>query len=75
MSTIQTLGIDRLSRDQRIKLVLEIWDSIAAEPYQSLLTAAQRQELKRRVADDDAAPDDVFPWDQVKAEALSRLEQ
>jgi putative addiction module component (TIGR02574 family) len=71
--TIQSLGIDRLSRDERIALVQEIWDMIAAEPHQPLLTEAQRQELERRAAEDDANPDDVVPWEQVKAQALARL--
>ncbi len=72
-STIQSLGIDRMSREERIALVLEIWDTIAAEPGQPLLTEAQRQELRRRVAEDDANPDDVVPWEQVKAQTLARL--
>jgi putative addiction module component (TIGR02574 family) len=71
--TVQSLGIDRLPRDQRLALVLEIWDTIAAEPHSPLLSEAQRQELERRVASDDASPDDVVPWEQVKAQALSRL--
>jgi putative addiction module component (TIGR02574 family) len=37
------------------------------------LTEAQRRELQRRVAEDDACPDDVVPWEQVKAQALARL--
>ena len=69
----QSLGIDQLSRDQRIALVQEIWDTIAAEPHPPLLTEAQRRELERRVAEDDANPNDVVPWEQVKAQALSRL--
>ncbi len=71
--TVQSLGIDRLTREERIALVQEIWATIAAEPYQPLLTEAQRRELERRVAEDDARPDDVVPWEQVKAQTLSRL--
>jgi putative addiction module component (TIGR02574 family) len=71
--TVQSLVIDRLPREQRIALVLEIWDTIAAEPHQSLLTEAQRRELERRVAEDGASPDDVVPWEQVKAQAISQL--
>jgi putative addiction module component (TIGR02574 family) len=71
--TVQSLGIDRLSREQRIALVQEIWDTIAAEPTPPLLTEAQRLELQRRVAEDDANPDDVVPWEQVKAQTLARL--
>jgi putative addiction module component (TIGR02574 family) len=72
-ATVQSLGIDRLTRDERIVLVQEIWATIAAEPAQSLLSEAQRRELERRVADDDANPNDVVPWEQVKAQTLARL--
>jgi putative addiction module component (TIGR02574 family) len=71
--TVESLGLDRLTREQRIALVQAIWDSIAAEPQPPLLTEAQRLELARRVAEDDAKPDDVIPWEQVKAQAFSRL--
>lgn len=71
--TAHSLGIDQLSRDQRIELVQEIWDSIAVETPPTLLTESQRQELHRRVAEDDADPGDVVPWEQVRAEALDRL--
>jgi putative addiction module component (TIGR02574 family) len=71
--TVQSLGIDRLPRDQRIALALDIWDTIAAESGKPLLTDAQRRELERRIAEDDANPDDVVPWEQVKAQTLSRL--
>lgn len=73
-SAIQTLGIDLLSRDERIALVLEIWDSIAAESAPPALTAAQRGELQLRVAEDDASPEDAVPWEQVHAEARRRLQ-
>jgi putative addiction module component (TIGR02574 family) len=38
-----------------------------------LLTDTQRNELRLRVAEDDASPEDVVPWEQVKALALARL--
>ena len=71
--TMKSLGLDQLPRDVRIALVQEIWDSIAAEKVTMPLSDAQRAELARRIADDDANPDDVTPWEQVKAEALARL--
>ena len=71
--TLQALGIDRLSVEDRIALALAIWDSIAAEPHPPLLTEAQRQELQRRLADHEAHPDAVVPWEQIKAEALDRF--
>jgi putative addiction module component (TIGR02574 family) len=71
--TMKSLGIDQLPRDVRIALVHEIWDSIAAETTTVPLSDAQRAELERRIADEDANPDDVTPWEEVKAEALTRL--
>jgi putative addiction module component (TIGR02574 family) len=62
-----------MSREERIWLVQEIWDSIAAEPAPPMLTEPQREELRRRIADDDANPDDVVPWEQVKAQTRARL--
>ncbi len=72
-SAIQALGINQLSRDQRIELVLEIWDSIAAESVSTSLSDSQRNELRRRVAEDDDSPDDVVEWEQVKAQTLAGL--
>jgi putative addiction module component (TIGR02574 family) len=71
--TLEALGIDRLSVEDRIALAVAIWDSIAAQPHPPLLTEAQRQELQRRLDDHQANPDDVVPWEQVKAEALARF--
>lgn len=75
MPTVKSLGIDRLTREERLNLVHEIWDTIAAEQPAPRLSKALRQELDRRIAEDDANPDDVIPWEQVKREALDQLRQ
>jgi putative addiction module component (TIGR02574 family) len=72
-TTLQSLGIDRLSVAERISLVQEIWDSIAADADQVPLTEAQRHEVDRRLAAHAANPDAAVPWEQVEAEALIRL--
>ena len=72
---IQTLGIDRLSRDERLALVQQIWDTIAADQPPVLLDEALRQELDRRVSEDDATPDDVIPWETVEAQTLARFKK
>lgn len=64
--------IETLSVEDRLRIVEAIWDSIAAEPENLLLTEAQRQVLERRIAEDDENPDDVVPWDEVKAQMLAR---
>jgi len=71
--SVKSLGIDQLNVDERLALVEEIWATICADATAFPLTEAQRSELDRRVADDDAFPDDVVPWDEVKAKVRSRL--
>lgn len=71
--SVKSLGIDRLNVDERLALVEEIWATICADAKTFPLSDAQRAELDRRVADDDAFPDDVVPWDEVKASVRSRL--
>lgn len=71
--TLEDLGIDKLSIPDRISLVQAIWDSIAAAPRQVALSDEQRRELDRRLRAHEADPDTAVPWDQVKAEALTRL--
>ncbi len=71
--SVKTLGIDQLNVDERLALIEEIWATICADAKVFPLTDEQRAELDRRVADDDSFPDDVIPWDEVKAAARSRL--
>lgn len=72
-ASVKSLGIDRLPLEERLALVEEIWDSIAADAGALPLTDAQRRELEKRIAEDDAKPDDITPWEQIKASTLSRL--
>ena len=43
------------------------------DPIEPELTEEQEAELDRRLDEDDAAPDDVVPWEEVKAQALARI--
>jgi putative addiction module component (TIGR02574 family) len=69
-ASLKALGIENLSVEDRLSLVEEIWDSIAE---QTPLTEAQRRELDRRLQDHEASPDDVVPWEVVKASITARL--
>ncbi len=71
--SVKALGIDRLDVDERLALIEEIWATVCADAKAFPLSDAQRAELDRRVADDDAFPDDVVPWDKVKAAVRLRL--
>lgn len=69
----KALGIDQLNVDERLALVEEIWATICADAKAFPLSDAQRAELDRRVADDDSFPEDVVPWDEIKAQMRARL--
>ena len=73
--TLEALGIDQMSIDERLALVQAIWDSIATAPERPPLSDAIRAELDRRLADHLANPDDVVPWDEAKAAALARMKK
>ena len=59
-----------LSVPERIQLVEDIWDSIAAVPQSVSLTQAQRDELDRRLEDYEAHPGDSVLWEDVKRRIL-----
>ena len=63
---------------ERLKLVEDIWDSIAQEanvrPEGLPLSEAQRAELMRRLDNANAHPEEAFAWDQVRAELFKRGE-
>jgi putative addiction module component (TIGR02574 family) len=66
-ATLKSLGIDQMSIEDRLRLLEEIWDSIAAEADDIPLTQAQREELARRVDEYEADPKAGSPWEEVKA--------
>ena len=72
-ATAKSLGIDKLDVSDRLALVEEIWASIVADTDAFPLTSEQREELDRRVADDNSFPNDVIPWSEVKASVRARL--
>ena len=74
-SLIETLGIDRLSVDERMQLVEEICEGLGDDLDRMPLTEAQTRELDRRVAFLDANPHAVTPWQVVEAEAIERLKR
>jgi putative addiction module component (TIGR02574 family) len=57
---------------ERIVLVAEIWESIAACPDQILLTNATRDLLIQRLEASRQNPDASSPWEEVKTRILNR---
>ena len=58
--------IKKLSVAERILIVEEIWDSIAAEQESVQLTEAQKTELDGRIVSCDASPNEGKSWEEIK---------
>ena len=68
MSTLmESFGLDRLSTAERIILVEELWDSIAASPEGFSLSDAHKADLQRRLDAHRDNPKAGSPWEEVKA--------
>jgi putative addiction module component (TIGR02574 family) len=73
-TTLESLGLDRLSREEKLALAGQLWDSvIGSESPGALLSEAQRQELRRRVAEAEAHPNDYVDWNDALANTLKRI--
>jgi len=71
--SMKSLGIDRLTVEEKLKLVDEIWASIDEETDALPLTDAQREEIERRLREHEADPEAALPWDEVKARLVGHL--
>lgn len=75
VSIIKNLGIDRLSLDERINLMNDLWESILDDQGHNRLSDAKKHELESRLADHIVSPDDVVPWELIKTEAEQRFQR
>ena len=66
MKQIKTGDFMELSVPERIQLVEDIWDSIAAVPDSVPLTEEQKDELDRRLYAYHKDPSAGSPWNLVK---------
>ena len=65
--SLKTLGIDRLSIDERIELAEAIWDDIAATVESREIPSSHQELLDRRIASHEANPAAGLAWEEVKA--------
>jgi putative addiction module component, TIGR02574 family len=62
-------SIDELRKlpvPERLELVESLWDSIAADADQLLLTERQAEELDRRLAEHEANPGESISWQKLR---------
>ena len=63
---------DQLSVPERLELISQLWDSIPESDEDLPIPEWHREELDRRLAEADAAPEAGIPWEQVRAELRGR---
>jgi putative addiction module component (TIGR02574 family) len=66
-------AFDRMTTDEQIAHVQDLWDRIATHPENIEVSEAWREELVRRSAEAKANPDSLRPWEDVRAEIRARL--
>ena len=71
MNKVSLADVLHLSVSERIQLVEDIWDSIAATAP-PVLSDAQRAELDRRLKSHGEDPQAGTPWAQVRQEIMER---
>ncbi|CAN5306673.1 hypothetical protein BH10PLA2_BH10PLA2_29920 [soil metagenome] len=70
-SMMKTLGIDRMTPDERINLALEIWEGLGEFPSRFDSDAELLEEINRRDAEMDADPQNVLTLPELRKRLLS----
>jgi putative addiction module component (TIGR02574 family) len=59
------IDISRLTTDERLDLIEQLWDSLVKTQHQVPLSESQRVELDRRLDDMERDGGEGIPWEQV----------
>ena len=70
--TNSKVDVKKLSTQERLALLEEIWDSLTPDDVQ--LTTAQEEELQRRVEDMKLDPDEAISWEEAQRRIRDRLQ-
>jgi len=68
----KSLGIDKLTVEERLDLIEEIWDGLNTDESVLQVTSEQREELDRRLDELDAHPERVIGWETIKDDYKKR---
>lgn len=64
--SVQVAEILQLSVSERIQIVADIWDSIAALPDSLPVSEAERRELDKRLKSYAENPDEGIEWNKLR---------
>ena len=65
----------RLGTGKKLEILEQLWEEVSSDPTAIQLSDAQRELLDERLRQHEENPRDVSTWDEVKAEALRRLDR
>lgn len=60
------IDIRRMTAEERLRLIEDLWESFRAKPEDLPLSPAHRAELDRRLDEIDRGDTETIPWDEVK---------
>ena len=72
-TTWQSLGLDHLPTTDKIHIVEKLWADLNAEVEVQPIPKSHVDELRRRIAEARATPDEGDSWEEVKAEIEREL--
>ena len=73
MNAALATEISRLTPAEKLKLVEELWDTLAANPDQIPIPTWHIRALEKAQAAYDANPDSGSPWSEVQVRLRQRL--
>ena len=68
------IDIAKLTPDERLRLIDELWESLRATPEAMRLTPQQKDELDRRLDELDRGDVGLVPWDEVRRRLTAHVE-
>jgi len=66
---IPAIDLDRLSTDERLGLLEQVWESLSQEPEAVPLTEGQKRDLDARLDELESQGPDGLTWEDVVREA------
>ncbi|MBF0491811.1 MAG: addiction module protein [Deltaproteobacteria bacterium] len=66
MRSTHLYHLENLSTAEKIQLVEDLWDEIAEHSEEFPLSASQKEELDRRIAEHEMYPEEGSSWEEVK---------
>ena len=68
-------AVQQLSREEQLELVADLWDHIAAQPDDDLLSVSAEEAalLEQRLAAHQAAPESALSLEEFKRRLATRL--